>query len=150
MWVAGCDLIDYNSMPTRLRWFGVDASIRFHQFRSLSATKTSINQSTHLFVYNSHSGWLKKTHTHKLHPSPQFEIWASTLTPTFPVLLPVLLNQPSCCWLAHMTVRTCWGRWRHKQDNGPSSTESELLHLVSCHYDHRTNVALQLHKHRRR
>jgi len=24
-----------------------------------------LNQSTHLFEYNSHSGWLQKTHTHK-------------------------------------------------------------------------------------
>jgi len=66
------------------------------------------------------------------------------------VLLPLLLNQPSCCWLAHMTVRMCWGRWRPRQDNGPSSTESELLHLFFFHYDHRANVVLELHNHQRR
>jgi len=41
-----------------------------------------------------------------------------------------------CCWtglpaVACTDMRMCWGRWHPKPDNGPSSTESELLHLVS-------------------
>jgi len=39
--------------------------MRRHLYHPNGVSKVSVNQSTHLFEYNSHSGWLQETNTRK-------------------------------------------------------------------------------------